>query len=39
MGVQEGSYDVPNLMATGFASVKSNLEYGHPMMASEKNVR
>ncbi|KRT80053.1 hypothetical protein AMK59_8372, partial [Oryctes borbonicus] len=37
MGLQEGSYEIPNLMMTGFASVKSNLESAHPIAVSEKN--
>ncbi|KAI4462517.1 proteasome maturation protein ump1 [Holotrichia oblita] len=37
MGLQEGAYEVPNLMTAGFTSVKSNLEQGHPLLVSEKN--
>ncbi|GJQ65212.1 hypothetical protein Trydic_g7348 [Trypoxylus dichotomus] len=37
MGLQEGSYEIPNLMMTGFTSVKSNLDCAHPLAVSEKN--
>ncbi|XP_022900006.1 proteasome maturation protein [Onthophagus taurus] len=36
LGIDQGAYEVPNLMSTGFASVKSNLEVPHPLISSER---